>query len=310
MKHKHTLRDLYSSVNLYEEERDNMRMHVMTHVREQGSCKPSPYFPFLVLPSSQKTIAGLFLSLTVLVGTGGVSYASSEALPGDRLYAFKKIGESIESMAAFSSESVVRTAGKHALRRIKETTSLKAKGPISPEIELDIAQSLQKNLNTISTIVQTQGPDTATAQESAVALGKIVGYTNVLSYVDAQGHFTTEVENFSRSALVTEVAASEAGAVALSPVITVAEAFVAEHEDVIAEAVTNDAEIVAEQFVTTISDAVLSETTDPLTKATIQAIVASETIGMFVAEQKGARVLHALADMAEGEASHSLLSQE
>lgn len=293
MKHEHSLKKHYTSVRLSDDERAAVRGAIHAHIQSKRKSILSPFHA--VVFSATRPVAALLIVSCIGVGTSGVSYASKTALPDETLYSVKLFTERIETAFAQTSHAQVKTAGAHALRRIQEATRMHLEGRMTTEHEQSLSESIREELVRISHVVATQDTDTSTARESAVVLAKVVGYTNVLSQSARPNEGPTNT--------MARVNAAPTFEESTSPLVEQIEFFVDTHEDAIAEAVSNDTNIVADHFIGEIGANLLEETPDPLVEATVTAVIASERIiDMFPAE-KGERVLHALADMAEGSAS-------
>ncbi len=297
MKHEHPLRKQYTAVRLTDAERASMRAAVHAHIHPsiQGSIR-SPFRSFMY--AATRPVAALLVVSCIGVTTSGVTYASQSALPDEALYPVKMFAEHVETLFAQTSHARVQTAGAHALRRIQEATRMHLEKRMTAEHEQQLSESVREELVRISHVVATQDTDTSTARESAVVLAKVVGYTNVLNQTVSDE--LSEAQELSFAKATTGVTA-EAGH--SSPLVDQIEFFVDTHEDAIADAVSNDADIVAEHFIGEIGENLLAETPDPLVEATVAAVISSERIMDMFPSEKGERVLHALADMAEGSAS-------
>lgn len=299
MKHNHILNKHYTSVRLTDAERTTIHAAIQAHMHVRTKAVPSPLSSFFY--TARRPVAALLLVSFLGITTSGVSYAAQTSLPDESLYPIKILTERIETVFAQTSHAQVRTAGAHALRRIQEATRMHLEGRMTHQHEQALSEAVREELVRISEVVATQQSDTYTARESAIVLAKVVGYTNVLNQT------TTPIQAPVDDAQVASTSAQHVTTHA-SPLVEQIEFFVETHEDAIAAAVSNDANIVADHFIGEIGAVFLEETPDPLVEATVTAVIASEGIvDMFPAE-KGDRVLHALADMAEGSASAEVLN--
>ncbi len=300
MKHKHPFTRHYTTVHLRVEEREHIRAHIRSHIARTKLSVKSPFsVPFL--STFSRPVAAVLIVTLCGISTSGVTYAAQSALPDETLYPVKRFSERIESMLARTSHAQVKTAGAHALARIQEATHMHLEGRMTTEIEEELSDSIRGELLAISHVVARQEEDTPTARESAIVLGKVVGYTNVLNQTIQTEGDAIEAE----SVMQMKVAAVDPQT---SPLVEQIEYFVDTHEDAIAGAVSNDNAIVAEHFISEIGSAFLQESPDPLVEATITAVVSSEHVSDIFPSEKGSRVLHALADMAEGTATAEALS--
>lgn len=303
MKHNHPLIKQYTSIHLSEDERAHIHSALIEHMRVSKRATPSPFYVSFI-PHATRPVAALLVVAILGISTSGITYASQSALPDETLYSVKRFSERVETLFARTAHSQVRTAGGHALRRIQEATRMHIEGRMTADHESTLSESVREELLRISHVVATQENDTPTARESAVVLAKVVGYTNVLNQASAP-----EVPS-ELNAVAHRIVSDTHVTTSVSPLVEQLEFFVDSHEDAIAEAVSNDVNIVAEHFIGEMGAAFLEESPDPLVEATITAVISSESVlDMFPAE-KGTRVLHALADMAEGTATVELMNTQ
>ncbi len=301
MKHNHILKKHYTSVHLTDVERASIRTAIHSHIQLHAASIPSPFASFFHVAS--KPVAAMLIISFIGATTSGMSYAAQSALPDESLYPLKMLTERIETAFAQTSHAQVRVAGEHAIRRIQEATRMHLEGRMTEQHEDTLTESVRGELVRISGVVAEQSSDTPTARESAIVLAKVVGYTNVLTQTagPAGGGVDTA------AARMIAVGAEEQHT---SPLVQQIEFFVDTHEDAIAEAVSNDGNIIAEHFISEIGASLLEETPDPLVEATVNAVISSERVMEMFPAEKGKRVLHALADMAEGSASVDVLNAQ
>lgn len=105
-------------------------------------AQPSPYFSKFSFASFGKmSLAGLLL---VVLGVGGLSSASADALPGDKLYPIKiHIKEKIEESLVFSSEKKVALKQERIETRFKEIETLVKEDRATEEDVIMIAASIE-----------------------------------------------------------------------------------------------------------------------------------------------------------------------
>lgn len=304
MKHNNRLTQHYASVRLTAEERADMQSAILAHMHAPKGAIRSPFYA-LISPYTTRPVAALLVVAILGISTSGITYASQSALPDEALYSVKRLSERVETLLARTSHSQVETAGRHALKRIQEATQMHIEGRMTSDHEIALSDSVREELLRVSHVVAIQEDDTPTARESAVVLAKVVGYTNVLNQASAE----ESIEIGPSAQALTGVSDALSGG-RVSPLVEQIEFFVDSHEDAIAEAVSNDANIVAENFIGEIGATLLKQTPDPLVEATITAVIVSENALDMFPEEKGSRVLHALADMAEGTATVEVMNTQ
>lgn len=146
-----------------EEEKTSIRFRVETFVNNNPvKSFPSPYLK--IMPYFSKfsfanlsKIVGVAL-LLVIIGVGGLTYASASALPGDLLYPIKiNIKEKIEEKLAFTMEEKNTVKYKKIETRFKEVETLIKENKITPEkravAEIGIAtekQNIENNLEVMN----------------------------------------------------------------------------------------------------------------------------------------------------------------
>ncbi len=126
------------------EEKAAIRFKITTFVGNNPIqvAQPSPYFSQFSFASLGKiSLAGLLL---VVLGVGGLSSASADALPGDKLYPVKiHIKEKIEESFVFSSEKKVALKQERIETRFKEIETLVKEDRATEEDVIMIAASIE-----------------------------------------------------------------------------------------------------------------------------------------------------------------------
>ncbi|MEZ4114541.1 MAG: hypothetical protein R3B65_03915 [Candidatus Paceibacterota bacterium] len=80
-----------------------------------------------------------------------MSYASTDALPGDKLYNVKiNVNEKIEEKLALTTEAKVTVQTQKVERRLTEAQKLADKKDLSPEKKEIIKTNLEKNVNEVA----------------------------------------------------------------------------------------------------------------------------------------------------------------
>jgi hypothetical protein len=83
-----------------------------------------------------KALAWSFAVMALAIGGAGVTYASTQAVPGDALYAMKvRVVEPTETALAFSAEAKADVAVAHVERRFREAATLSAEGRLEAHDE-------------------------------------------------------------------------------------------------------------------------------------------------------------------------------
>jgi len=87
-------------------------------------------------------------SAVLLVGAGGVAYASASALPGDALYSVKvNVNEEIEGLLQWSPESRAQWRARRVARRLAEAQALAEVGQLDDVRANSIARLLERQMN-------------------------------------------------------------------------------------------------------------------------------------------------------------------
>lgn len=92
----------------------------------------------------------------IIVGGGGVAYAASDTLPGDKLYTVKiNVSEKIETGLAIGSEAKLNVQTKIVERRLNEVQKLKKEDKLSDEKEKIVKDNIKKHVEDISKNIET-----------------------------------------------------------------------------------------------------------------------------------------------------------
>lgn len=140
------------SVRLSEKEKSLLRYRLQEFIsfnpirNERVVPKKSFYFSVFTLRSLSKGLA-LVLIILVVVGGTGVSYASTDALPGDKLYPIKvNVNEKIEETLALGAEAKVHVQTQKVERRLTEAQKLADTNKLSVENKKIVKAHLEKNV--------------------------------------------------------------------------------------------------------------------------------------------------------------------
>lgn len=90
--------------------------------------------------------ASLVLIFAVVVGGSGISYAASNALPGETLYMVKvNINEGIEETFATSAKARLAVQSEHIQRRLDEVQTLRKENKLSPKTQNIVIAKLDEH---------------------------------------------------------------------------------------------------------------------------------------------------------------------
>ncbi|MCD8494664.1 MAG: DUF5667 domain-containing protein [Candidatus Pacebacteria bacterium] len=111
---------------------------------------PSPYHRIMIF-SMRASVFGLMM---MLGAGGGLTYASQNTLPGDRLYGFKvHVVEEIKEHVQPSPEARARIAIERATERLDEAHALLLKEELTPEHIEKIHELITENIATTRTVL-------------------------------------------------------------------------------------------------------------------------------------------------------------
>lgn len=151
---------ILKNFNLSQKEKDVLRYKIEQFISfnpirgEVHVPKKSFYFSIFTLRSLGKAVS-LVLILLVVVGGTGVSYASTDALPGDKLYNVKiNVNEKIEEKLAFTTEAKVTVQTQKVERRLTEVQKLVEKKDFSDEKKEIVKINLEKNVNEVTKSIE------------------------------------------------------------------------------------------------------------------------------------------------------------
>lgn len=112
----------------------------------------------------------LALSVLIIVGGAGVSYASQDTLPGDRLYKVKiNITEEIEETLAITKDAKIQVQANKVERRLSEAQTLVNKKTLSPENKIIVKENLERNVEKITKTIEKLEADEALNATSKIA---------------------------------------------------------------------------------------------------------------------------------------------
>ncbi|MDQ5952996.1 MAG: hypothetical protein QG551_224 [Patescibacteria group bacterium] len=116
--------------------------------------KDPKYFSIFTLRAIVKGMS-LALSFLLIIGGGGISYASYDALPGDALYPIKiNVTENVEEKLAFGTEAKVQIQTQKVERRLNEAQVLAQKKDLSPEKKQIVKENLEKSVEKVTQTIE------------------------------------------------------------------------------------------------------------------------------------------------------------
>lgn len=136
------IKEATKHVLLTDDEKSRMREQIVAYmeykpIRSKVIVKEVPVFKFKPTFSFFKArhFSGALLIASIVTGsTFGVSFAASDALPGDLLYGFKvNINEEIKTALLSTNESRIAWDRERAERRLVEASYLASEGRLDPE---------------------------------------------------------------------------------------------------------------------------------------------------------------------------------
>lgn len=138
-------KEALKSIRMSQDERTSIRSALYRHMNAYTKPVKSPFVQhahrFILRP-----VQAIAIMLVVLVSSGtGLSYAASEALPGDPLYGFKiGITEEIKTIT-MKDDARANYEVERAAKRLEETAQLALTGRLDHEAETVIRQQLTKH---------------------------------------------------------------------------------------------------------------------------------------------------------------------
>ena len=157
------------------EEKTSIRFRVETFVNNNPVkssistpyLKVSPYFSKFSFATLGKTVGVAIL--LVIIGTGGLTYVSASALPGDFLYPVKRVAENIQVQFASTPAKKVAFKSKIIETRFKEAEELIKTNKITDEKQAIIESSIAENKKDIKDnleIMSKENPEVATIAQT------------------------------------------------------------------------------------------------------------------------------------------------
>jgi hypothetical protein len=148
--------DRAQSLGLSEHEKEILRSKIMEFISFNPIRGKAPlvrersYVSIFEVRHFMKA-ASLVLIIAVVVGGSGVSYAASNALPGEALYAVKvNINEHIESAVATTPKAKLAVQSEHIQRRLDEVQTLRKENKLSPVTQKIVIAKLDEHTHDAS----------------------------------------------------------------------------------------------------------------------------------------------------------------
>ena len=156
------LKNHAASIRLSSAERSRIRESVLAAMRPV----PSPFdFSAFLIP--RLALTGLFALVLAFTGT---AYASQYSLPGDLLYSVKVgITEPATGVIAFSDDAKVAWHAEVAETRLAEAEALTAKGTLTAETGLALADDVRTHKEAIDEIARKIGVDNPVSEDRIAA---------------------------------------------------------------------------------------------------------------------------------------------
>ncbi len=198
------------SIKLSEKEKDVLRHKIEEFIsfnpirHELHIPKKSFYFSIFTFRALGKAVA-LVLIAIIVVGGSGVSYASTDSLPGDKLYNVKiNVNEKIEEKLAFSTEAKVVVQTQKVERRLTEAQKLVEKEDFSPEKKEIVKANLEKNVHEVTESIENlknEGKIEAALDTTSKITPVLEAHRKVLTEQKIEAESKTEVANDANVAM-------------------------------------------------------------------------------------------------------------
>jgi tetratricopeptide (TPR) repeat protein len=115
---------------------------------------------FSILFKSRYITGALAIALMVTTGTAGVSYAATDALPGDLLYPVKvRVNEEVKTALLNTDEARIEWERERAELRLEEASQLAKEGRLSPELSEEVLQYFAQHAESVVAQARTVGVD-------------------------------------------------------------------------------------------------------------------------------------------------------
>lgn len=137
-----SLKSISMTHDEYVSVRRMLELQSSSSVPQRSSIQSSFFHQLLFM----RPVQGIAFGLIILLSSGAsLSYASTDALPGDTLYNFKvAITEEIPTITMTNEERAHYEVAR-AAKRLDETVTLALEGKLNPEIEQQISENIKKH---------------------------------------------------------------------------------------------------------------------------------------------------------------------
>lgn len=195
---------ILKSISLSQKEKDILRYKIEEFISFnpiRGDIhipKKSFYFSIFTFRTLAKGVSLVLIALIVVGGTG-VSYASTDALPGDKLYNVKiNVNEKIEEKLAFTTEAKVTVQTQKVERRLTEAQELVEKNNLSPEKKEIVKTNLEKNVAEVTktiTDLKNEGKIEEALDTTSKLTPVLEAHKKVLTEQKVEADLETETQN-------------------------------------------------------------------------------------------------------------------
>ncbi len=205
-------------IKLSETERDILRSKILEFISfnpirgKTPAIREKNYLSIFEIKYFARAVS-LVLIIAVVVGGTGVSYAASNALPGEKLYGVKvNINENLEETFATTSKAKLAVQSEHIQKRLDEAQTLRKENKLSPATEKIVALKINehteeaiKSINNlkeegdVETVLETTSKLTPVLEANRNILAKASKTTNTTLAAENTNSIIAEVDNSIRA---------------------------------------------------------------------------------------------------------------
>ncbi len=202
-KFEDTMKNLRAEMRLSQDEKERMRARVheyMAHTpRRLAEANTTTVYTSISWFMHYHRIGATFVIFALLFGSGvGVSYAATDALPGETLYAVKELKEDLAQRLIIDEVERTEYAIERAQNRLREIEMLAAKGKLDAETEAlateKFAVSVQRAQERIALLETTDA-----AEAEALHIAFVVGLEARADALATPTRAATGIENDART---------------------------------------------------------------------------------------------------------------
>ncbi|MES2223648.1 MAG: DUF5667 domain-containing protein [Patescibacteria group bacterium] len=164
-------------ISLSSDEKDSIKHALLKHIEDNPLVEESGSFQIHKRVSYSEWVGNYFNNkklmvpsalLLLLVLTGGISFASSNALPGSLLYPVKILNEKVGLAFATDQKEKVKMLTLNANTRLEEAEALYTQGKLDQKTETDLAESFEEDsVQANVTLEHLQKDDKGSSNEEA-----------------------------------------------------------------------------------------------------------------------------------------------